>query len=842
MDSGNLRVELGERSYDIIFDAVDSPQTIAAFAALPQKNVLISADSNTAKYLPVLTAALEKSGKTVYSWVFPAGESSKNIDNAMALCGYASSLNLGRNALFAALGGGVTGDLTGFAASIFMRGVDFIQIPTSLLAMVDSSVGGKTAVDTPYGKNLAGAFHQPRLVIIDCDLLQSLPAREFRSGLAEIIKTALILDADFAEKLYSAPGNIADDPQMLRYAVKRSCQIKAMVVSADEKESGDSGRVFLNYGHTFGHAVEHLSNFRLAHGEAVAAGMDMAAFMALKLNLCDEKTMLFQYRLLQKYSIAPEDLPASALRQDTAKIIGLMKGDKKNGDGRFRAVLPLKTGMVKTVDLDPEYTRSVLDEYYSLRLDPAAFPSDERPLVGVAGLGLLGSSLIRSLDRRLYRIAVWNRNQISCRLAVEKGLADTVCDTPEDLFACSDIVVLALPIPVTEKFIRLYHDRLKPGAVVTDVASVKRQIMDAAESFPGFNFVGSHPMAGTEKSGFQVGFKGLYDNADVFVVPGRYSTADGVAAVEQLWQSLHTHIRRISSAGHDALVAHTSHMLHIIASALTASILDRPDAVETRRHYSGCATGFRDTSRIASSSPEMWKEICMANTGAILPALDEFSLKLNEFRQCLEKADGEKFAALFRHGRNLRDSWLCYKNSHRLPENIVLCGIKHCGKTTVGNEMAAILDIPLTDTDREIEKLDSKNRTCREIFAADGEENFRKLEAQVLTELIHSPRKQVIALGGGALSNPLVSDEVKKLLGFKVWLDTDEFIAFERIKANGLPPFLADEVDPLAAFCRMNTERKKLFEAWCDVRVVPDGSAHRTALYIFSLYKDHYLL
>ena len=156
-----VTVALGERSYDIIFNSLESDPVVAAFAALPQKNVLIAADSNTAQYLDKLSASLQAAGKKVYSWIFPAGEASKNIDNAMKLCAFAAELKLGRNALFAALGGGVTGDLTGFAASVYMRGVDFIQIPTSLLAMVDSSVGGKTAVDTPHGKNLVGARYRP---------------------------------------------------------------------------------------------------------------------------------------------------------------------------------------------------------------------------------------------------------------------------------------------------------------------------------------------------------------------------------------------------------------------------------------------------------------------------------------------------------------------------------------------------------------------------------------------------------------------------------------------------------------------------------------------------------
>ena len=841
MDDRKVRVELKERSYDIIFDTVESIAVQSAFAALPQKNVLICADSNTAIYLPRVRAALEKSGKIVHDWVFPAGEASKNIDNAMKLCGCASKLKMGRNSLFVALGGGVTGDLTGFAASMYMRGVDFVQIPTSLLAMVDSSVGGKTAVDTPHGKNLVGAFHQPKLVVIDCGVLQTLPAREIGSGMAEIIKTAMILDRDFACRLSQMPGNILDHPEDIRYAVKRSCEIKAMVVSNDEKESGDSGRVFLNYGHTFGHAIEHLSHFMLTHGEAVAVGMDIAVFSAVKLGLCDKEVIGFQHRLLQKFAIAPETFPVSAVRQDTARIIELMKGDKKNGDGRFRAVLPLAAGVVKTVDLSPEATAGIIDEYFNFRLDPAAAADDKRLEAAVVGLGLLGSSLALSIDRTKYIVSAWNRNPKACCWAQNCQAVEKVYPTAQEAFANADIVILCLPMPVTQKFIREYHHLLKAGAVLTDIASVKGGVMSAAEEFPGLNFVGSHPMAGTEKSGYQAGFKGLYDNADVFVIPGKYSTPGGIELVENFWKDLNTHIRKITCAEHDALVAHTSHMLHIIASALTRSILDRPDAAEQRRHYSGCATGFRDTSRIASSSPEMWKEICMENARAILPALAEFNLSLQEMQETLLTGDGEKFAALFRHGRDLRDSWLCYKNSTALPENIILCGIKHCGKTTVGKEIAAILDIPLTDSDEEIEKLDGKGRSCREIFRNEGEEYFRKLEAQVLHNIASSPDKKVVALGGGALSNEFISAEIREKLGFIVWLDVDDTTAFERIKAGGLPPFLAQEKDPLAAFAGMNRARREVFSANADAAVTPEATAHRTALHILSLYKDQLL-
>lgn len=837
-----VTVELGERSYDIIFDSVESDAVISAFAALPQKSVLISADSNTAQYLDKVTASLQAAGKTVYSRIFPAGESSKNIDNAMELCAYAAELKLGRNTLFAALGGGVTGDLTGFAASVYMRGVDFIQIPTSLLAMVDSSVGGKTAVDTPQGKNLVGAFHQPRLVVIDCSLLKTLAPREIAGGMAEIVKTAMILDRDFAQKLQSLSfEQITADLQSVRFAIKRSCEIKAAVVSADEKESGDSGRVFLNYGHTFGHALEHLSSFALSHGEAVSLGMDIAVFIAQNLGLCKADVMPFQHKLLMKFNIAPESFSASSVKKDTAKIISLMKGDKKNGDGRFRAVLPLETGKVQTVDLDPEKTAELLEQYFKFRFSDAAPAADDRPEVAIIGLGLLGSSLALSLDHNKYMVSVWNRNPEACHVMVKSFAAEKIYASPEEAVAGGDIVILCLPIPVTMEFIRKYHKFQKTGAVMTDISSVKGCIMKCAAEYPELNFIGSHPMAGTEKSSWRSAVKGLYKNADILIVPGKYSSADGMETVKKFWKSLNAHIKEIDCDAHDALVANSSHMLHIIASALTRSILDRSDAVEQRRYYSGCATGFRDTSRIASSSPVMWKEICMANSGAILSALDDFQDCLTEIKETLVQGDGDKFAGLFSLGRDLRDSWLCYKNSHVLPQNIVLCGIKHCGKTTVGKEIAAVLDLKFADSDDLIVEADGGKRSVREIFSAEGEDFFRKLEAEVLSRLANSGERMIIALGGGALSNPFVDDNIKKQLGFKVWLDTDEKIAFNRIMEEGLPPFLQDAEDPELAFREICTARKAVLAAQCDVRCVPAASPHNTALHILSLFKDKWL-
>jgi shikimate kinase len=362
--------------------------------------------------------------------------------------------------------------------------------------------------------------------------------------------------------------------------------------------------------------------------------------------------------------------------------------------------------------------------------------------------------------------------------------------------------------------------------------------MKCAAEFPNLNFVGSHPMAGTEKSSWRSAVKGLYENADILIIPGKYSTAEGIKTIKTFWRTLNTHLKEIDSDSHDALVAKSSHMLHIIASALTRSILDQNDANEQRRYYSGCATGFRDTSRIASSSPNMWQEICISNAKAIVPALDEFQHHLEEMKESLIKNDGEKFAKLFTLGRDLRNSWLCYKKSHNLPQNIVLCGIKHSGKTTVGKEIAAILNINFVDTDDLVVAKDGNKRTVREIFSIEGEAFFRKLEADVITDLANSNQRVVIALGGGTLSNPFIDNQIKEKLGFKVWLDTDDHIAFTRIIKKGLPPFLQNTQNPELAFKEMNIDRKKIFAAQCEVHCLPAETPHYTALHILSLFKD----
>ena len=293
-------------------------------------------------------------------FVFPAGESSKTIDTVIGICRRAAELRLDRRSSCGALGGGVTGDIAGFAAAIYLRGVDVIQIPTTLLAMVDSSVGGKTAVDIPEGKNLVGAFHQPRRVFSDPRFLATLPPRELRNGLAEAVKTAVLGDGELFLKLERLGGALLETPlpeDAYEEIVLRCCRVKAAVVAEDEKEHGR--RAILNYGHTFGHALELLSDFSLPHGEGVAIGMTVAAKLAVKLNFLDPETAERQLALLRALGLPTE--PSFAVDPDA--WLKAMSGDKKARDGRPVLVLPEAIGKVGAEDgVPPEALAAFLRE------------------------------------------------------------------------------------------------------------------------------------------------------------------------------------------------------------------------------------------------------------------------------------------------------------------------------------------------------------------------------------------------------------------------------------------------------------------------------------------------
>jgi len=295
-------------------------------------------------------ASLTQAGYQVCQCILPAGEQYKNMASIEKIHDVAYENRLERSSAMVALGGGVIGDMTGFAASTWLRGISVIQVPTSLLAMVDASMGGKTGVNHPKGKNLIGSFHQPKLDLIDPQVLETLPVREFRAGVAEVIKYGVIWDEPLFNTLEAA--NRLDDfnavsPELLQTMLQHSCQAKADVVSQDVKEAGI--RAILNYGHTIGHAVESLTGYsKINHGEAVAIGMVAAAKIAKTMgesNWTDEDTAR-QQRLLEKTQL-PTQLPADVSIDD---ILLAIKSDKKVKEGRVRFVLPKKLGEAFVTD------------------------------------------------------------------------------------------------------------------------------------------------------------------------------------------------------------------------------------------------------------------------------------------------------------------------------------------------------------------------------------------------------------------------------------------------------------------------------------------------------------
>ena len=349
-----LTVALGARSYPIQV----GHRTLANAGDLPalaeERDVLVVSNETVAPlYLDGLRAALGT--RRVVEHLLPDGEQHKTLAHVAAIVDSGLAAGLGRDAVFVALGGGVVGDMTGFAAAVFMRGVDCVQIPTTLLAQVDSSVGGKTGVNHPSGKNLIGAFHQPRAVLIDTATLDTLPQREFSAGMAEVIKHGLIEDAGYFDWLKThMPGLVARDPALLAQAILRSCEIKAAVVAADEREQGR--RAILNFGHTFGHAIEACTDYRRwLHGEAVAIGMRMAAEMS-DLSPADQQ-QLADVLDAAGLPAAPGPLDADAMRR-------AMTHDKKVVARRITLILLDRIGAARVrTDYDPARLDAVLDAW-----------------------------------------------------------------------------------------------------------------------------------------------------------------------------------------------------------------------------------------------------------------------------------------------------------------------------------------------------------------------------------------------------------------------------------------------------------------------------------------------
>lgn len=336
-----VTVSLGDRSYPITIATglFNDPQAFKPLKA-NDKALIVTNEILAPLYLDKVSQNLSQNGINVDSIVLPDGEQFKTLSTLDTVFTALLEKRYGRDATLIALGGGVIGDLTGFAAATYQRGIRFIQIPTTLLSQVDSSVGGKTAVNHPLGKNMIGAFYQPASVIIDIDCLYSLPARELSSGLAEVIKYGIILDNAFfvwLEQNIEALLNL--NPQALEYCIRRCCELKAMVVAADEHEHGM--RALLNLGHTYGHAIETEMGYgNWLHGEAVAAGMMMAAHTACQLDLMQSSDLERIKALLLK-----ANLPVAGPKQMTAEAyLPHMLRDKKVVGGQLRLVIPTSIG------------------------------------------------------------------------------------------------------------------------------------------------------------------------------------------------------------------------------------------------------------------------------------------------------------------------------------------------------------------------------------------------------------------------------------------------------------------------------------------------------------------
>ena len=348
-----IRVNLSDRSYDIALVTRDIAG-IGAYARrwLPEATLaLVVSDTNTAKHAAAVEASLRQCSFRTGLATVPAGEGSKSLGEAGRLYETLYDLAADRRTAVVAVGGGVVGDLAGLVAATYNRGLPLIMVPTSLLAMVDSSVGGKTGVNLPRGKNLVGAFHQPAGVWIDTEYLDTLPEREFLSGLAEVVKYGVILDAEFFEYLeVNAAAVRARDPAAMLHIIGRSCRLKADVVEKDERE--ETGlRAVLNYGHTFAHAFETVAGYgTLLHGEAVAVGMVCAAWLAERHLSIGPELADRQQRLLMRFGLTTSVSPKWPMDE----MIAVMRRDKKASAGQLRFILPTRLGEVKLFNDVPE--------------------------------------------------------------------------------------------------------------------------------------------------------------------------------------------------------------------------------------------------------------------------------------------------------------------------------------------------------------------------------------------------------------------------------------------------------------------------------------------------------
>ena len=356
-----VNIDLGDRSYPIEI-TVRGLENLCQHAALPSAASAFIVSNNVVwpLYGAALGAALQQRYAKVYSVQLPDGEEHKNWQTLNLIFDALLKHECDRKTVLFALGGGVIGDMTGFAAACYMRGGPFVQVPTTLLAQVDSSVGGKTGINHPLGKNMIGAFYQPRLVVCDLATLDTLPERELSAGLAEVIKYGPIADMEFMAWQEASMDDLrARDRTALAHAVRRSCEIKAWVVGQDERESGL--RAILNFGHTFGHAIEAGMGYGVwLHGEAVGAGMVMAAELSLRMGLVDEKFVLRLRNLIQRAGL-PVKAPVLDPSDNAGRYLELMRVDKKAESGEIRFVLIDGPGKAVLRSAPDALVREVID-------------------------------------------------------------------------------------------------------------------------------------------------------------------------------------------------------------------------------------------------------------------------------------------------------------------------------------------------------------------------------------------------------------------------------------------------------------------------------------------------
>jgi len=355
-------VNLDSRTYSIHIETDILSRIAKHFQRFRDEKIFIISDVRVSNvYGVTLTAVLKKAGFSVELLTFPEGESSKSVETVSQLWQALVKRGIDRHAVIVALGGGVSGDVAGFLAATILRGVRFVQIPTSLLAQVDSSVGGKVGINLPQAKNIVGAFWQPSLVLIDPHVLGTLEPRQFNSGMAEVIKYGVIMDKEFFLFLESNVDAIKElDSTVMCELIAKCCQLKARIVEEDETETSGR-RAILNYGHTFGHAIENVFGYGVyLHGEAIAIGMTLAAKLAIESKHCDKSLLIRQTELFHRFDL-PTELPGDLPADQLAALLDSMRLDKKSTGGRFNLILPCEIGRVEfTNDCDETLVRKIV--------------------------------------------------------------------------------------------------------------------------------------------------------------------------------------------------------------------------------------------------------------------------------------------------------------------------------------------------------------------------------------------------------------------------------------------------------------------------------------------------